>query len=66
MSKAVKRIIELRARQESVQLPEGVFKIDRNERPGECGWYDVEYDPFDQFITVVGRAASPLELPGAS
>jgi hypothetical protein len=66
MSSAVERVIELRAGQENVLLPEGVFKIDRNKRPDDNEWYDVEYDPFDQFITVVGRATPPLKPADAS
>ena len=52
----MERIVELRARQDTVLLPEGAFKIDCRERPGEDGWYLIEYDPLDQFITIMRRA----------
>ena len=40
-------------------LPEGLFMIDRRERPQETGWYDIEYDPFDQFVTMIGLSSEP-------
>ena len=43
-------------------LPEGLFRIDRREIPGEDGWYRVEYDPFDQFVSVVGKAVVPQDV----
>jgi hypothetical protein len=50
----MKRTVELRAGQENVLLPEGLFMIDWRERPRESGWYDIEYNPFDQFVAVIG------------
>jgi hypothetical protein len=44
----------LQVGQENLLLPEGLFMIDRRERPLRGGWYDIEYDPFDQFVAVVG------------
>jgi hypothetical protein len=29
--------------------------IDRRERPARDGWYVLEYDQFDQFVTVVSQ-----------
>jgi hypothetical protein len=51
------REIELLAGQEHVLLPDGLFFIDKNERPRESGWYRIEYDPFDQFVHVAIHSA---------
>jgi hypothetical protein len=50
----------LYARQERIRLPDGVFLIDRPQRPPEGGWYEVEYDPADQFVAAV-RKPKPVE-----
>jgi hypothetical protein len=55
-----KRTALLRAGQQSVLLPEGLFMIDRRERPPEGGWYEIEYDPADQFLAAV-RKEKPAE-----
>jgi hypothetical protein len=54
MKKTVCRTVELNACQDRILLAEGLFMIDRRERPLQNGWYDIEYDPSDQFIAVVG------------
>jgi hypothetical protein len=59
---AIRRTVELRAGQDHVLLPQGLFRIDRRERPLRDGWYAIEYDPCDQFITVVGP--SDENVPG--
>jgi hypothetical protein len=50
-----KRTVELHAGQDHVLLPEGLFRIDRTERPAVAGWYVVEYDPLDQFVAITAR-----------
>lgn len=60
---SIKRMVELHAGQDSVLMPEGLFRIDRRERPRTNGWYDVEYDPFDQFIVVIGLAGEVCRTP---
>lgn len=63
---SIKRTVELHAGQDSVLVPEGLFRIDRCERPRAKGWYDVEYDPFDQFVAVIGPAGEPGRAPTLS
>jgi hypothetical protein len=61
---AIRRTVELQAGQENLLLPQGLFMIDRRERPRQDGWYNIEYDPFDQFIAIVGLAVEDAGCPG--
>jgi hypothetical protein len=56
----IRRTAPLAAGQERVLLPEGLFMIDRRERPPQGGWYEIEYDPADQFVAVL-RKEQPVE-----
>jgi hypothetical protein len=49
--------VELRSGQDHILLPEGLFSIDRRERPKQPGWNEIDFDQFDQFITVIGLSS---------
>jgi hypothetical protein len=57
---SIRRTVELQAGQEGILLPDGLFMIDRRERPPQGGWYEIEYDPADQFLATV-RKEKPEE-----
>jgi hypothetical protein len=50
----VKLTLELRAGQQEVRVPDGVFLIFPDERPRVSGWYNITYHPEDQFVNVRG------------
>jgi hypothetical protein len=62
----VKLTLELHADQEEVRVPDGVFLIGPLERPRVSGWYDITYDPQDQFVNVIGPFRGHASAQGAT
>jgi hypothetical protein len=62
----VKLTMELHAGQQEVRVPDGVFLIGPDERPRVSGWYDITYDPEDQFVNVIGPFRGQASEKGAT
>lgn len=53
--------MELHALQYCVLMPEGLYVIDRREQSQMVSKYDVEYDPLDKFVALIGPAGETRE-----